>query len=87
MFLRMSIGTNQTACSSLWQVLVFTFYCSIRRSSGGLLLEERATDLCSVAAKVRYQGFIDKYQAISQTLVCWPHPWPHLLALLHRCTS
>jgi len=42
---------------------------SVIRNAGGLpLLEERATDLCGNSAKVRYQGFIDKYEAISQTL-------------------
>jgi len=41
---------------------------SILKSIGGPLQEERATDLCGIAAKVRYQGFISKYQAISETL-------------------
>lgn len=41
---------------------------SIIKSTGGLLMEERATDICGIAAKVRYQGFIEKYEAISQTL-------------------
>lgn len=41
---------------------------NVRRNSGDFLLEERTTDVCGMAAKVRYQGFIEKYQAISQTL-------------------